>query len=238
MRSLPDSYRSHPSGGTAGSFLLITIINAPAIAIAVFGRPTQAIAAAVIVVALCAWTQDRSVTRSTASVVHALLKALHGTTEDAGAWQTRSCDPLSDRPDGRRLPGKRPARHGARRSSGSRPSRPDYHPAIDMNSNQLICVARHTQALPVIESRIGDPDAHALKRESRSVTIAGRDPRARSAVLYVFLVIRSAAMPDAEWIDLRVATAGDLRAVRLSCYRGQRSRWGRMRWWLRIPRCG
>jgi hypothetical protein len=51
---------SHPSGGTARSFLQITILGATAIAIAVFGRPTQALAAAVIVVALCALAQGRS----------------------------------------------------------------------------------------------------------------------------------------------------------------------------------
>jgi len=75
-RPLPDSQRRHPAGGTARSFLQITILGGTAIAIAVFGRPAQALAAAVIVVALCALIQGRSVTRSVASVVHTLLRAL------------------------------------------------------------------------------------------------------------------------------------------------------------------
>src|SRR5580704_7034430 len=75
-------------------------------------------------------------------------------------------------------------------------------------------------------------------RQSRSVTITGAAVARDPPYLYVLLVIGGAAMPDAKWTDLRVAAAGDLRAVHLSCYRGQGSRWGKMRWWLRIPRCG
>lgn len=75
---LRDSHRSHLGGGTARSFLQITILGAVAIAIAVFGRPAPALAAAVIVVALCALAQGRPVARSTASVIHTLLKALWG----------------------------------------------------------------------------------------------------------------------------------------------------------------
>jgi hypothetical protein len=124
IRPLLDSQRSRPSGGTARSFLQITILGATAIAIAVFGRPTQALAAAVIVVALCALAQGRSVTRSTASVVHTLLRALQGTNAEASAWPTHSAgDSPSGRPDRRRLPEKPPGK--ARQRSSSRPGRPD-----------------------------------------------------------------------------------------------------------------
>lgn len=85
-RPLPDSQRIHPSGGTARSILQITILGAIAIGVAVFGRLTQAVAAAVIVDALCALAQGRSVTRSTASVVDTLLRALQGTNAEASAW--------------------------------------------------------------------------------------------------------------------------------------------------------
>lgn len=123
-RPLLDSQRNHPSGGTARSFLLITILGATAIAIAVFGRPTQALAAAVIVVALCALAQGRPVTRSTASAVHTLLRALQGTNAEASAWPTHSADDLlSGRPDRHRLPDKLSARQGARQRSSSRPGR-------------------------------------------------------------------------------------------------------------------
>ena len=87
-RPRPDTQRSRPGGGTVRSFLQITILGATAIAIAVFGRPTQALAAAVIVVALCALAQGRSVTRSTASVVHTMLRALQGTDAEATAWRS------------------------------------------------------------------------------------------------------------------------------------------------------
>ena len=86
----PNSQRSHPAGGTARSFLQSTILGATAIAIAVFGQPTQALAAAVIVVALCALVQGSSVTRSTASVVSTLFRALQGTSvEDLPAAAAR-----------------------------------------------------------------------------------------------------------------------------------------------------
>jgi hypothetical protein len=98
-RPLPDSQRRHPTRGPAASLLQITIIGGAAIAIAVFGRPTQALAAAVIVEALCALTQGRSVTRSTASAVHTLLRALQGTNAAASTWPTRSAgDLLRGRP--------------------------------------------------------------------------------------------------------------------------------------------
>jgi hypothetical protein len=120
-RSLPDSRRSHPCEGTAWSFLQMTILGGTAIAVAVFGRPTQALAAAVIVVALCALTQGRSVTRSTASVVHTLLRALQGTNAEAGAWPTHSAgDLLNGRPGRRQLPDKLSARQSTRQRSGSR----------------------------------------------------------------------------------------------------------------------
>ena len=116
---------SHLSGGTARPFLQITILGAIAIAIAVFGRPTPALAAAVIVVALCALAQGRSVTRSTASVIRTLLKALQGTSAGAGAWQTQSAvDLLSHRPDSPRLPGKQSTRQTAWEQSRRRPGRP------------------------------------------------------------------------------------------------------------------
>lgn len=130
-RPLPDSQRSHPSGETARSFLQITILGGTAIAIAVFGRPTQALAAAVIVVALCALAQGRSVTRSTASVVRTLLRALQGTNAEVGAWPTHSAgDLLGGRPDRRRLPDKLSARQSARQRSSRRPGQSNYgnHP--------------------------------------------------------------------------------------------------------------
>lgn len=124
IRPLVDSQRSHRSGGTARSFLQITVLAATAIAIAVFGQPTQALAAAVIVVALCALAQGHSVTRSTASAVHTLLRALQGTNAEAGAWPTRSAgDLLSGQPDRRRLPGKLSAGQGSRQRSRRRPGR-------------------------------------------------------------------------------------------------------------------
>jgi hypothetical protein len=121
-RPLPDnSQRSHPSGGTARSFVQVTILGATAIVIAVFGRPTPALAAAVIVVALCALAQGRSVTRSTSSVIQSLLRALQGPDTEARRWLTHSAgNLLSSRPD---RPGKLSARPTARQRSHSRPGR-------------------------------------------------------------------------------------------------------------------
>jgi hypothetical protein len=120
-RPLLDSHRSHPNGGTARSFLQSTILGATAIAIAVFGQPTQALAAAVIVVALCALTQGSSVTRSTASVVHTLLRAFQGTNTEARAWLAHSAgDLLSGRPERRQRPGKLSARQSAQQRSATR----------------------------------------------------------------------------------------------------------------------
>lgn len=119
-----DSQRSNPSRETARSFLQSTILGATAIAIAVFGQPTQALATAVIVVALCALAQGRSVTRSTASAVRTLLGVLQGTNAEARAWPTHPADDLlSGRPDRRRRPGKLSARQNARQRSSSRPGR-------------------------------------------------------------------------------------------------------------------
>jgi hypothetical protein len=129
-RPLPDSRRRHPTGGTVRSLLLMTIPGGTAIAVAVFGRPTQALAAAVIVVAMCALTQGRSVTRSTASVVHSLLRALQGTNAEASAWPTRpggtcsvtdligvgcrtSCQPDKTRGSGRAVAPAGPINHPA-----------------------------------------------------------------------------------------------------------------------------
>jgi hypothetical protein len=92
-RPLPDGQRGQPSGGTTRSFLQITILGSIAIGIAVFGRPTQALAAAVIVVALCALAQGRSVTRSTASVVGTILRALQGTNPDISPWPAPDISP-------------------------------------------------------------------------------------------------------------------------------------------------
>lgn len=125
-RPLLDSRHSHPSGGTAKSFLQITILAATAVAIALFGRPTPALAAAVIVVALCALAQGRSVTHSTASVVRTLLRACQGINGEARAWPTHAAgDLLNGRPDRRRLPGKVSARQSTRQRPGSRLRRPD-----------------------------------------------------------------------------------------------------------------
>jgi hypothetical protein len=99
----------------------MTILGAVAIGIAVFGRPTQALAAAVIVVALCAMAQGRSVTRSTASVVGTLLRALQGTNPDISPWSAPPADPQS----ARKRPGTvttsaapEPGRQAARRARG------------------------------------------------------------------------------------------------------------------------
>jgi hypothetical protein len=120
----PNSQRRHPAGGTARSFLQSTILGATAIAIAVFGQPTQALAAAVIVVALCALVQGSSVTRSAASVVSTLFRALQGTSAEDRAWPAYSAGDLpGSRPDQGRLPGKLPARQSARQRSSSRPGR-------------------------------------------------------------------------------------------------------------------
>ncbi len=124
-RPLPDSRRSHPGGSAARSFVQVTVLGATAITIAVFGQPTSALAAAVIVVALCALAQGRSVTRSTSSAIQSLLRALQGTNTEAREWLTDSADNLlSSQPERRRLPGEPSARQRGRQRPRSRPGRP------------------------------------------------------------------------------------------------------------------
>lgn len=94
--------RDRPSRRTAGSLLAITMLGAIAVAIAVFGRPTQAVAAAVIVVALCALAQGRSVTRSTTSAIRTLVRALQGPNTEVRIWPPYSQGDL---------PGVQPSRH-------------------------------------------------------------------------------------------------------------------------------
>jgi hypothetical protein len=60
------------------SWLLIPLLGLIGVAVAVFGHPVQAVAAAIIVSVLGALAQGQSVIRSTASVAQALVQSLKG----------------------------------------------------------------------------------------------------------------------------------------------------------------
>lgn len=115
--------REHLSGRPSGAALLIIELGAIAIVIAVFAQPTQAVAAAVIVVALCALAQGRSVARSTVEEVRTFMQLLTGQiAEDRklpAHSQRRSshAQPRRSRPSGKSADSQAPQRP---RSCGSK----------------------------------------------------------------------------------------------------------------------
>lgn len=96
--SVRDGARDGLRSRNPKSALLICGLGVIAIIIAVFGQPAQALAAAVIVVALCALAQGRSVTQSTADEVRTILQLLQGKIAE-GHWTATGAGEMA--PDAR-----------------------------------------------------------------------------------------------------------------------------------------